>query len=105
MARSRPTPTLKELALIAAALSGAAQAHDDRRTARAFWRAATLLVIWPEGAIQQNGDGWSVPSENTPGVTYRVYRAGELLCCNCRSGRFGKPCKHTAVIETLLGAT
>lgn len=98
---SRQRYTQHTLALIAAAQSGAAHVHGDSRSARAFWNAATLLLTWPSDTIQPHGDGWRVPSARRPDVRYTVRQMGGVLHCSCPSGRFGKPCKHAALIEVM----
>lgn len=101
----RPAPSVKELALHAAVESGICRAHGDTRQANAFYRAALILLDDLDVTPIDDGTIWEVPSQHDPKVHYTVRRYGGVYTCDCPAGRYGKPCKHVAIVETLASPT
>lgn len=93
--------TLPPVELLTAALEtlqATAEAAGDAANARALGRALALLEAGAYARVAVRDDGSvEVPSQRPGEAPYLVTDRG----CPCQSGRWGKPCTHSALVEGL----
>lgn len=47
--------------------------------------------------------GYAVKSETSDAVYHVEHGVDGTLACNCNAGKFGKPCKHKALVRICIG--